>query len=486
MSERPQHVVDRAPTAGRSPEMDTDATADPSAEEVETDVEAPGKSGIVFWALLVSFCLIFVFTSVDLYKSTPLTVSLNKMFLEGATKVGISVLDGIVLILSLTLLSRYGADFRSARLILKVIFVSAVICWLLNLLNPNDRSVDKVMGLPLLAEFAAYPYLLFMFTVFFMKKKTFAVFARRIFLVSSWCLVLRSVILLAQWARGEGNRAFFGINSVLTEGDSLFIFALFQSVFFAVFLLTHRRAALVAWLLTVAIQVFSYRRSALFLGLIVNAGTLTLHILSAPNRRSRLRGAMAGAIVALLGYAVVTFVVSPEVVDQYLSRYLGMFAGASTDPSVSDSGHFNETSTTMLYAFQRMEFWGFGYGDPSRVAIPGATQRQYIHNVYAAVWWHHGMYMFLFFLMLLLTGVFSLVVLLMHHARHEWPVVLVTGTVLLYFVALSISWLFDPIAMAEALRMRLMWVFMLAFVFKTTDDNYGLLFPIAGDDDATA
>ena len=96
------------------------------------------------------------------------------------------------------------------------------------------------------------------------------------------------------------------------------------------------------------------------------------------------------------------------------------------------------------------------------------------------------MYMFLFFLMLLLTGVFSLVVLLMHHARHEWPVVLVTGTVLLYFVALSISWLFDPIAMAEALRMRLMWVFMLAFVFKTTDDNYGLLFPIAGDDDATA
>jgi hypothetical protein len=456
--------------------MDTDTIEDSSTEEIEKDFDATEKNGIVLWVLLVSFCLIFVFASVDLYRSTDLTMSLNKLFIAGSTKAGISVLDGVVILLSLALMSQYGVDFRSARSILKVIFVSAVICWLLNLLNPNDRSPDKLLGLPVFAEFGAYPYLLFMFTVFFMNGSAFTVFARRVFLVSSGCLVLRAVILLVLWAQGAGNRAFFGINSVLTEGDSLFIFAFFQSVFFALFLLNHKKTALIAWLLTVAIQVFSYRRSGLFQGMIVNAGTLTLHILFSPNRRSRLRGAVAGALIVLVGYAVTTSLVSPEVVDNYLARYLGIFTESSTTPSASDSGHLDETKTTMLYAVQRMEFWGFGYGDPSRVSIPGATQRQYIHNVYAAVWWHHGMYMFLFFLMLLVTGVISLVVVLMQRLRHDWPVVLLTATFLLYFVSLTISWLFDPIAMAEALRMRLMWVFILAFAFKLTNDNYRRLF----------
>lgn len=458
--------------------MYTETAVDHSAQDIETHSGVIEENGILFWALLVASCLIFVFASVDQYKATPLTLYLNELFISGRSELKnyISVFDVVVLIFSLVVLSKYGVSYRSARTILKVIFLSAVVCWLLNMLNPNDRSRVNFGGLPLISEFAAYPFLVFMFTVFFMEAKGFTVLSRRLFLVLSWCFVLRAVILLILWARGDGNRSFFGINSTLTEGDSLLIFAFFQSVFFALILLKRSPAALMAWLLTLAIQVLSYRRSALFVAVIANVGTLALHIFFSPNGKNRLLGVVAVFLIVLMGYATTTFLVSPDIIDEYSSRYLGIFDDSAASPRAGDSGHFQQTWTTLRYAVQKMDFWGFGYGDPSRINIPGAYSRLHVHNVYAAAWLYHGIYMFLFYSMLLVTGIISFIVLLVKRFRHDSAYVLLTGTVLLYFVSLTIVWFFNPIAMAASLRMRLLWVFVIAFVFKISSRNCRELF----------
>jgi hypothetical protein len=124
-----------------------------------------------------------------------------------------------------------------------------------------------------------------------------------------------------------------------------------------------------------------------------------------------------------------------------------------------------------------MDFWGLGYGDPSRINIPGATLGMYVHNVYAAAWVYHGLYMFLFYVMLLCTGMASLLLLLARRVGYDWATVLMVGAILSYFVMLTVVWYFNPIAIAESLRMRILWVYILAFVFKMTAQNYQRFIP---------
>ncbi len=443
------------------------------------------RFNLVYLFLMYFLTVVFVFASTDVYMSTDLTLKLNAMFLNGAPlfRSYLSYFEILVLLVCIIMLERNGFRYRHSSLALRCIFVAAVVCLSLDLFNPNDEA-PKYLGLPILAYLSSITYLLFMFTMFFLREEAFLLTIKRIGSAFLVLILIRSVILFGLWAAGMGNYSF-GANSVLTEGDSLLIFGFGSVLLLALFLLDRRPSLFLGWILTFVLQVLSFRRSGLYVLLGASAMTVMMFLFNRANILSIVRNAiLVFAFLALIGGLSVRFI-HEETITYYTNRYFGVFSGMGRTESTKyagDSGHFDESAMTLAYAFDKGDFWGYGMGDPDRINIPGATIRLYVHNVYAASWLYHGVYEFLFYVFLGLILVPHAAKLFAQRKRWSSSFVILSSSILGFMVMLMIIWYTNPIHQAESLRMRVFWVTLLAVSFRITPSNVEVLL----SDDKTA
>ena len=427
------------------------------------------KLSAPFMAVLLLISVIYVFAATETYLALPLALKIHfwifRDWLPGSPGL-FSVFDVLFAAFSVILIAKFGIDFNRAGVVLKALFLAALLCFILDLVNPN--SEDWKLQLPVPVDIATIVFLNLMFATFFMREEGFIVFIRRLFTLVAAVTVIRAVILLILWGLGKGNRAFGG-NSALTEGDSLLLFAFVQCVLLAIYLNHRKRVYLVSWGLLLMIQILSFRRTALYVAVGANLMTFVIYALQRGSLGHLLRVSLGAVAFGGLLYATAVYLLPEKDLEKYTLRYIGIFSDKAMEDRYSyagDSGHFRESALTLDYAIEKGEFWGYGYGDPRDFKVPGATMGKYVHNVYAAVWLAHGMYSFAFYLLMIMVVLVTLMRVLVRIRSLEPTYVLLVGAICGYLLMLMVAWYTNPISIAETLKMRVLWVFALAFVFK--------------------
>ncbi|HRU92724.1 MAG TPA: hypothetical protein P5268_06810, partial [Candidatus Marinimicrobia bacterium] len=220
--------------------------------------------------MMILFSFIFVFGSIDTYRSLDSTLKFNRLFIQGFGHPHFFSLFEIVFIFLLFLIvMEFGIKWESSSNISRLLFFMVVLTFALKMLNPNNEPDNPILGMPLFSDISNYTFILLAGFSLFLDDKVYIVFIKKLFYYVGIILSLRVFYLFLLWLMGKGNY-YFGANSTTNESDTLYIIAFFQIAFFALYLINKERKYLILWLVFLLFQIFSYRRSALAVALSAN------------------------------------------------------------------------------------------------------------------------------------------------------------------------------------------------------------------------
>jgi hypothetical protein len=424
------------------------------------------------------FSLILIFASVDYFVLAPPERAFTQLILDGfIMSKFFSLLDLVIIALSVFFIMFEKLHFKNATPFERILFILAIVCLILKMANPNNRSENPVMGLPLFSEINNFSYLLFFGTIICLPKKKFFFLVFRIFKFAAYIAIIRAIILLGLFAGGQSRSFFFGIKSCLLEGDTLLIFGLFQSVMFALFLATKDKKYLISWFILLLIQVFSSRRSPLFTSLFCNAIVFGFYYVRKMNA--------IGKMVTILVF-VFTVMVLPTIVSNvspkakvYIDRYIGVFStdNYTTDEANSDSGHFEQSQKTTESAL-KVGFWGVGYGN--KLMLEGAFQingEYFIHNVYAALWALHGVYMVIFYFLIILFVLVHFFKLLVFNSNELFHFALVKMSIIAFFLMYMNAMYYTTLNFLVSSKIEYFLILIICFILKFGKTEFAELLP---------
>jgi len=412
----------------------------------------------------------------DLWRPTDGTVLLNQLFYTSIYRNSfLSLFELLVIFIALVLLLHSHVHIKNAGKAGVFVFAFALLCFVFDLLNPNNDPSAGFLGIPWRYDLSVYVYLLLLFAVLFVDEVRVAEFLRSVGIAVLLFAFVRGVILLIQWARGEGSHTFYGVNATLTEGDTLRLFAALQIITMLVFVIKKNRLCALLSVLFFLIEVLSFRRQSLLTVIVAIVSILVWYVFIKNRARVFFKTVLYSLLLAAFGYvSVIGFGLEGEA-RIFIDRYFGMFAGERQGFS-GDTGHFLESYLTMSEAFARGRFWGYGVADPDAIYIAGASSDFIVHNVYAAAWLYRGLYLTLFYVSL--SGVVLYVLIRLVHRRRELrhEFLIFQGGVALFFLVTAVSWAFSPINGAESIRMRVLWTLLLAVVLRIGPLTFDLIF----------
>jgi hypothetical protein len=454
-----------------------------SSEQILMENNIEFKFSFTLRFLLFFTSLIFIFCSVDYFVLGPFDRTLNDKFLSGLLAPHFfSLFDVLVILICFNLIYQFGLNFKETTLAPAIVFIFAVICFVLKMSNPNNNSANPILGLPLFSEVSNYTYLILLGTLVFIRKDILLEFFRQILIYTGYAVVIRSIILLLLFAATGGHSFFFGIKSALIEGDSLLIFGLFQSILLALFLINPKKKKyIIGWGILLLIQIFSSRRSPLFISLIANAFVFLLYYIKELDVARKI----IILIVVLLTFYIVPIVISNISPDAkvYVDRYLGVFTSSSSNDPNTDSGHFDQSKQTTQAAL-RLGFWGVGYGN--RLALEGAFEMNgefYIHNVFAALWAFYGVFAVIYYLFLILIVILFLFAALGETARQYFPYVLLIYTVSVFYLCYMWAMYYTTLNFVIESKMSFFLLLLIVFVMRCRPRDIALITPFNKSDD---
>ena len=424
--------------------------------------------------IMIVFSAIFVFASIDTYRSLSSTIFFNKIFLRGFGNEHFFSLFEILFIFMVFLISmKFHSKIKSSNLS-KILFFLIVLTFILKMLNPNNDPNNPILGMPLFSDISNYTFILLAYFSLFLDDKVYMVFLKKIFYYVCIILIVRVFYLFILWLMGKGNYAF-GANSTLTEGDTLFIIAFFQIAFFVLYLINKERKYLILWLIYLLFLIFSYRRSALGVALSANVLCYLLIVLKEKGIKNK--------IILVLGIVLIYGVLSnveqfnlPYKYERYILRFVSAIPGMNLSDSgeFTDSGHWEQTSETFYSAFQNLGFWGVGYGRSYDVYLAG--QSAVIHNVYAATWAQHGLYMLLFYLFIIIIVLFTTLKLFLYEKIHNNNYYIIKISLCIFLLMWFAVLITNPIIMAETFKMQVFWFTLFTVTIRLSPDNTCFLF----------
>jgi hypothetical protein len=453
-----------------------------SSEQILKENNIEFKFSFTLRFLLFFTSLIFVFCSVDYFVLGPFDRTLNDKFLSGLLAPHFfSLFDVLIILICFSLIYQFGLNFKETTLAPSIVFIFAVVCFVLKMSNPNNNSANPILGLPLFSEVSNYTYLILLGTLVFIRKDILLEFFRQILIYTGYAVVIRSIILLLLFVATGGHSFFFGIKSALIEGDSLLIFGFFQSILLALFLINPKKKKyIIGWGILLLIEIFSSRRSPLFISLIANAFVFLLYYIKELDVARKI----IILIVVLLTFYIVPIVISNISPDAkvYVDRYLGVFTSSSSNDPNTDSGHFDQSKQTTQAAL-KLGFWGVGYGN--RLALEGAFEMNgefYIHNVFAALWAFYGVFAVIYYLFLILIAILFLFAALAETARQYFPYVLLIYTVSVFYLCYMWAMYYTTLNFVIESKMSFFLLLLIVFVMRCRPKDIALVAPFKEED----
>lgn len=429
--------------------------------------------------LIIIFSMIYVFVSQDpnLTDQHEITKSLAKAFNSNFIHPHFSIFQFITILVSLMLLHKnqynyFAAQFKRER----IIFVFTAVYIGLLLINPNNSTINPILGLPIFSDISLYTSLLFMFSILFiLNDSNFIELFKVIYKTIAVLYVFRIVILIIMWSFGSGVR-FMGLNSVTMEEDTLILSVLFGLVFLALFYKTSKKKYLFLWFLFLFFQIISFRRSGLLLTIITNVIYLWLFY-SKKNIIKRVLSIVL--IVSLFGYLFINFSVLPISTKIYLHRYVGEFVNLPESYAYSYFArniHVEQSNESVLIAASGLPFWGFGFGETqtrNRFNYEGNTG---IHNAYFNLWEDQGLFALFYYLYFFAIIIKESISTIKNRKYYDKDLLLLRSAVLIFIFMFFINAYVLMSVNFTGLKMKIMLFLVITFLTKSNNSNYKLLF----------
>ena len=434
------------------------------------------KETVSFKIMLMITVSILAFVPIN--PMTQIGSVLNGIFFAGlGHRDFYSVLEILLLITFIMLIKKFKISFSNMKTFDKYVLFGYILCVLLKVSNPNNSSANPVMGLALFSDINNYSTILFFYVILGMNDKIYSIFVGRFFKYLASILVIRSSIQLMLWLLGQGNSRFFDINSSMVEMGTLIISALIQNVMIALYLSKRKKIHLFSWIVLLALQMFSFRRTGLYIAIGSNLMTFIIYYAFTMKYRNMYSKIIISTVLFTVLFtspiAFQSLLQTPF--QKYIDRYLGIFPSFhySNQEYGNDGGQWEQSLITAQAAVQK-GFWGEGYG--KRVEIEGAYKGYLIHNTWASLWARYGAYMVFYYFSLFIYFLIDIVRLSLISTRPDLTYVMMKAAIssflILYFIGLT----FITATFIEFTKVSIIFLFTLGLFLKIRPSNYQYLF----------
>ena len=429
--------------------------------------------------LIFLLSLVFVIASQDpnLTDQTSQTVLLHNLLLKNFIHPHFSVFLFIILLISVIIYFRYDLNFGLKKAREKTLVIATFVYTFLLLINPNNDTLNPILGLPLLSDPSLYVGLIFMYVIFFTNTYVSLHFTAIFIAFFLKLSVVNAVYLFGKYLLGMGN-IFLDSASVLMEEDTLILLVLVQIIFLSLFLITQKKLFLYLSLFLVFFQVLSFRRSSVLLTILVNTTYLIIYQWKYGTIQKRF--SFYTLSLAIIFFVSINLHNLPEPVIKYMNRYIGQYVDLPQKyryAAEAKNEHIEQSAYGFSYALDNLKFWGTGFGnrlDKARFNFKGNTG---IHNAYYDLWEIQGFYALMYYVLIIilfLSEVFST-----YRSRNKLSkevFLLKLGVIIFFFFFLVNAWVLMMVNLT-GMKMVLTRNLILLFLFNVNNTNVKLFIP---------
>ncbi len=433
-----------------------------------------------YWKVLIFiFGIVFTIAPGDYYNNAmDRSIILHNLLLKGIifNEHFFSVFDVLIILISFKIVRDFGLSLRSAKTGEKLIFIFSILSFIFLMINPNNSTNNPIFGMPLFSDVSNYSHLIFLTAIFFVKfDDAFVIFLKKFTRTVLILILIWSFYLFILWIMGKGNYGFFGINSILTEDDTLFIIGFAQVIFLTLYLIKREKYFLLSSIFLFIVQILSFRRSGLFVTILASSTVLLIYYVKYVSTTKKVTTFVLAAITGL-SLSGIFFNYNPTSNLQfYFYRFFGMFMqGPATSLMDTDSGHFVHSEWVFDEAVRRLGFWGLGYSEETGSIVYQAGIHG-VHNAYVAMWLSRGVMGLV--LILVIVTVFIIQIIRTIKMQNKCPpeFLLLRSAVISFFLYFLVSIFYLSVHHLIDIREIVLRTLIIAFLYKVTPDNYKLL-----------
>lgn len=444
------------------------------AKIIYKNLESYFKLSIISKVILMLFAFSIAWGSIETYNAGFETLFFNNIFQKGFFHPKFFNFFHILLVLSLFIFiknEKLNVLTNSGRLE-KWIFIFIILNYVLNMINPNSDPDHPILGMPLFSNVGEYILIFLVLIYISIKAERFLFITQTLFYFISINILVRSVIQLFLVIIGKGSTSYYGFDASLSETDSLYIISFFQALFLSIFLLKRKKVYLIYLLILTSTIILSYRRSPVGIMVISNLLILITYFFYLANLKEKLATIFVIVIISIASFGFNTFnsFVKLRITERLLAAIPGM---ADKKGEFSDSGHWDQTTTTIDNFFKNPSFWGSGYGTLSDFHVQG--QSRSIHNIFVASWAYLGFHQFLFL-------IFTFIIIIYYFLLNIKTLSKRKGiNKELFFLKLCIAYIligyfiimfFNSFIFYINIKMSFFWITFLLFLVKVSESSW--------------
>lgn len=420
-----------------------------------------------FLALIVVVCFVFVFVSATPIMAEGIKLQFINLFHHGIIYYKFfSIFELLVIFLLIFLNRKFIIRFSFAPVSLRLLYFFALLGWFFRMINPNNSTINPILGMPLFSNVEEYLFLFFLYTILFIKKENLLFFIYILFkYIFIFSLIKAFFVLLIGFVQGS-NIIVGGIVRVLYEIDTLFLFSFLQPLSLGLYLLSKKKIYLIGFALFLLVTFLSNYRTAFYIGLLSNLLTFIFFISNQYKQRV-IRLISGFVLIFMLGLLVLSFGNSNDVMNASFERVLSAIPGYQSSrmgSEYSDTGHWEQSKNTTKTMLEKHLFWGTGLGKTNESYLEGQSMN--IHNAYAGIWFHQGLISLLFYLFVifLVLKQFLKVTINLNKYNFNFNIIPLMG--IIYLMVFSFSTYYTPKGMWTDFRMQFFWGLIFAFSIR--------------------
>jgi hypothetical protein len=430
----------------------------------------------VFLMWCFGFLTVFITADSNLLDQLPSSIYLHSIFMANLFHPHFSIYQLIILMMSYVLVMKYQVSVKNAGLSENLVMLATALYIVFLMLNPNNNTLNPILGMPLLSDPSIFVSFIFMITLFTLERTVVITFLRKMVQILLILSVGRATLLLLMWLIGMGNLFFGGVYSSLTEEDTLLIMVLVQLILMLLYFVTREKKYLLFFSIILFLEYTSFRRAGLLLS-IISATTFYLYyyIRFAPLKRKM------SQLIALLYIFTIIVIANPmrsQKVQLYVARYLGEyinFGGSNQYDYYSANKHFEQSFYGMDIAISQLGFWGSGYGNSSRYSRYNYEGNSGIHNAYFTVWETQGVFALIYFAILIIVIVAWFLKWISNNLDAPPDYLLIKACLFVFILGfMATAWILI-VNNLIGLKMVIVRILILAAIFNITPSNYRLL-----------
>ena len=422
---------------------------------------------------LISFILVFVEPSHYMSAGVPqIFLQASDLFYGGVIHSKFfSVFEFLLIGLTVIIFHKSKMRFPSSDNRLNFLFIGAVLCYILNMANPNSTPANPVLGLPLFSNISEYTFLILLYMLCFTNKYDvlylISLFIRYMFTL----LIVRSFIIFPLWFLGIG-ALWYGQPVPLLEYSVLNFYSFFMALSITLYLINKKKKYIITAFLFFSIVFLSESRTVLLPGILTILGILFFYFTKIKNK----------LVLSYLTFILIIIAINinptilPEKAQKNIKRFMVVIPGFEGDKSgqYSDTGHYEQSKLTMIFAINKFRFWGEGYGSSGNEFLKGQSEN--IHNAYAGIWERFGIFQMFFYIFIIFIVIAEFISTMRNKDKQRFDYLLIKMSLIFFLLLYFLGAAFSPETSLTHIKRQIFWGLMLVYILRIDQNIYDYLF----------